>query len=366
MMIDVLQWPTLNTASLLQNKMLLKRAHMVLAWLAHFYVHSMPKSPDSEVKRIPSSIAVPLVQISGVLKTAPALTFADTVLWNLEPIHQNVSFSIDNCRVVNCFSGTEDERNFYRVSAQVEFRGTEALSIINRYLRITDHSDGSSHHALARDLTRLTEIIEDFVELLKSLRELVEPKVFYWAVRPWYKGSGDNGTAWELEGVSGFETLELSGPSAGQSSVMHAIDAFLDIDHKLVYSRCPIPSVKNLQADLGFMERMRRYMPGQHQDFLSCIDQAPSLRELAQRKASLRDPYNKAVDALKRLRDLHIRFVCLCIVSMANSSPPPGIIVNQEEFGCKADAIRGTSGSNVSTLLKAGRDSTRRAMIESK
>jgi len=62
--------------------------------------------------------------------------------------------------------------------------------------------------------------------------------------------------------VGDSDTLDLSGPSAGQSSVMHALDIFLDIDHKLKDRRSPAPSANNKKADLGFMERMRLYMPG--------------------------------------------------------------------------------------------------------
>jgi len=53
---------------------------------------------------------------------------------------------------------------------------------------------------------------------------------------------------------------------------MHALDIFLDIDHKLKDRRSPAPSANNKKADLGFMERMRLYMPGKHRDYLEHLD----------------------------------------------------------------------------------------------
>ena len=57
---------------------LLRRAHLVLSFLGHFYIHSTFPSLNS----IPTSIAVPWVAVSDKLGVPPILTYADTVLWN--------------------------------------------------------------------------------------------------------------------------------------------------------------------------------------------------------------------------------------------------------------------------------------------
>jgi len=367
------QWPVISTDVLQSDLRLLQRAHMVLAWLVNFYVHSMPPS-TSESIIVPRALAVPLVEVSRVLRIAPILTFADTVLWNWELVNPYLPVSVDNMRFTNLFSGTEDERNFYATSARAELAGVEMLHIINDYSKLPNITDMTSISKISRDLSKLTAIIEELNGIIQSVRSVVDPHVFYWEIRPWYEGSqakGPTEPGWVYEGVGDSDTLDLSGPSAGQSSVMHALDIFLDIDHKLKDRRSPAPSANNKKADLGFMERMRLYMPGKHRDYLEHLgSMSRPIRQLAMQTPALREPYDTAVMALKKLRDLHIRIACLYIVSMSRSAPPVGC-------GCPVVAMmaklekeratgpsRGTGGNEVALLLKAGRDATRRAVLK--
>lgn len=347
---------------------------MVLAWLVSFYVHSLPLQDEPIV--VPKTLAVPLTQVSQYLGFAPVLTFADTVLWNWEPINPNKPLTVDNIQFQNTFSGTTDEINFYKSSAHAELRGVEILRIIDDYYSLPNITDMTSISKVARDLNRLTNVIESISKIIQGVRPGCDPHVFYWDIRPWFEGSdakGPEGAGWIYEGVDQTEPFDLSGPSAGQSSVMHALDIFLDIDHKLRSRRQPAPSSDNKRADHGFMDRMRRYMPGKHQAYLRHLVSAPrSVREIAQSTPALREPYDNAVMALKRLRDSHIKIACLYIVTMSRTTPGA-------RAGCPASAmidrlhaarlagdgpVRGTGGNELSLLLKAGRDATRRAALK--
>jgi indoleamine 2,3-dioxygenase len=348
---------------------------MVLAWLVNFYVHSLlPNAPDTP-DRIPQTLAIPLVQISRHLGFAPVLTFADTVLWNWEFVNPDQPLSAENMSFLNLFSGTDDEKNFYRASARAELRGVEMLRIIDEYNALPDVTDMTSISKVARDLTRLSGIIDSICEIIQSVRPVCDPHVFFWDVRPWFEGSdakGPTGPGWIYEGVEDSHLLDLSGPSAGQSSVMHALDIFLDIDHKLRQRRNPAPSPENKRADHGFMERMRRYMPGRHQEYLTHLSaSSPSIRELARSTLALREPYNMAVRALKRLRDSHIRIACLYVVTMSRSTPgktgcPASAMMNRIQAARSRGngPVRGTGGNELSILLKAGRDATKRAELK--
>ncbi|KIL69844.1 hypothetical protein M378DRAFT_175932 [Amanita muscaria Koide BX008] len=362
---EINDWPVLDASLLCANSDLLRRAHYVLAWLVHYYVHSQPCTDDESCIRVPKSLAVPLVQVSRRLDIAPVLTFADTVLWNLEPVDpcQSLSLhSIDSMRAVNLFSGTEDEKSFYVTSAKAELRGIEVLRIVEEFRNLPNADDLTTLSKLSRDLARLAKIIDDISEIIQNVRSDCDPEIFHQFVRPWFVGSdaGPNGPNWVYEGVSNSDQLDLSGPSAGQSSIMHALDIFLDIDHKLRQKRYPAPSPMNKRADLGFMERMRRYMPGKHREYLSRLASMPrTIRDVAQSTPALREPYDTAVDALKRLRDLHLRVACLYIVSMSRRCPM------MARLDHAAGPCRGTGGTEVSILLKTGRDNTRRAMFKS-
>lgn len=354
------QWPVLSTEPLEDDPRLLQRAHTVLAWLVQHYAHSIPTDRIEPI-RIPKSLGVPLVRVSKILRMAPILTFADTVLWNARPKDPRRPISMDNIYFENTFSGTEDEENFYKASASVELRGVEVIQIIHRYLNLDDPQNRINESGLRSDLLRLKTVLQELTELMGGIKEAVDPKVFYWQVRPWFDGNGSGGSRrWVYEGVAESAVVDTSGPSAGQSTIIHAIDAFLGIDHRQL--RCPIPSVRKQHGDSAFMDRMRRYMPGSHREFLDHLDDVPvTIKKVAMERPCLREAYNDAVKALKRLRDIHIRVACLYIVSMARSRPPDGF-KRRETRGL--EGATGTGGNHVASLLKAGRDATQKAVLE--
>ncbi|THH19468.1 hypothetical protein EW146_g1697 [Bondarzewia mesenterica] len=342
-----------------------QRAHMVLAFLINFYVHSQPPASDPSPIHIPSCLAIPMVNVSRILGTAPIMTFADVVLWNWKPLDPELPLSSNNVGFMHHLSGTEAEHEFYVLSAKAEIRGIEMLRIVDSYVHQKDTTSFVAVSKISKDLTRLAAIIQELTEIIARSRETVDPYIFYWHVRPWWNGSGASGPnapKWIYDGVPDSDTLDLGGPSAGQSTVMHALDVFLDVDHKLQKKRSPAPSNLNTKADKGFMERMRRYMPGKHQAFLVDFATIPiSIRTLAERTPLLREPFDTAVLALKKFRDAHIRIVCLYVVSMSSTIPPGSTEKSPREK--KTGPARGTGGSELSTLLKAGRDATNRTML---
>lgn len=341
----------------------LQRAHMVLAFVLHYYAHSTPTSENCTPIRIPRSISIPLVAVSQALGTAPVLTFADVVLWNFELVHPDMPLAADNIRYVNLLSGNETERAFYEASGAIELKGVEMLQIIESFMSLPNTTDTAAVNKIVHDLATLKAIVEDMTKTFAGMRETVDPKAFYWHCRPWWVGapaSGSQKPEWIFEGIPTNAIHYTAGPSAGQSSVMHALDLFLDIDHKLAQRRQPAPSENNKKADTGFMERMRCYMPGLHREYLERLASSPrNLRSVAQRNPALREAYNDVVAALKRLRDVHIRVVTLYVVTQSHSAPPADIHMKDRDGG----KARGTGGMEASNLLKAGRDATVRAML---
>ncbi|KAG8217683.1 Indoleamine 2,3-dioxygenase [Butyriboletus roseoflavus] len=182
--------PTLTTETLLQDPQLLCRAHKVLAFLVHFYVHSIPPDTIEGSILVPHSLVAPLMTVSHVLRIAPVLTFADTVLWNWELVDPKLPVTIENMRFgQDLFSGTEDERNFYFGSARTEIIGVQLLQIFNDYHNLPNVTDLTSIGKINRLLARLTAVIQEIDASVQSVRQIVDPHVFYWEVRPWYNGS---------------------------------------------------------------------------------------------------------------------------------------------------------------------------------
>ncbi|KAG9082724.1 hypothetical protein FRC06_004882 [Ceratobasidium sp. 370] len=381
--------PVLSTASLRGDIRLLRRAHHVLAFLVHFYVHSTPPAQPAAPMRVPKSLAVPLVEVSRVLEIAPVLTFADTVLWNYALVDSSKPLSRDNVRSQTLFTASNkaarDEQNFYLCCLGIEIRGIEALQLITKYQNMPSVSSPRAVAEIQGALDRLCEIIHDLTEILTSVRCSCDPHAFYFAIRPWFRGSdagGPNTPGWIFEGVGDSSDLELSGPSAGQSSLMHSLDVFLDVDHKLEKPRFPAPSEQNKKADRTFMQRMQRYMPGRHQQFLTVLgSSANPLREVVVRTPALHESYDSCIRALKGFRDAHMRIACLYVVSMSRSEaaqeaarkagcPVAAMFDTMRQNGelpappvTERKVVRGTGGNELSNLLKACRDATTRALV---
>ncbi|KAF9061946.1 Indoleamine 2,3-dioxygenase [Rhodocollybia butyracea] len=352
----------LDIRPLANQRRLLQRAHVILSWLVQYYVHSLPPVSPPEPKKVPESIAVPLVEVSRILGISPVITFADTVMWNWELIHPDKPVTIDNMSIVHSFTGTDDERHFYQVQAAIELHGAQLLRIIESYNRVsTVRDDSALMNRVAGDLERIAEFIGEFSDLIQSTRDGCDPYTFYWHIRPWFNGwdpENISDPVWIYEGVdpAAPELKYPSGPSGGQSTIMHTLDVFLGVDHDR-----PEKDLKSSKrANHGFMERMRMYMLGEHREYLQHLEQSPcSVRDFACRVPALRDPYNHAVAALKKLRSLHMRIAMLYIVNMSKTTAPwavqpPVCKLTKQEIS----RALGTGGSNVAALLKAGIDAT--------
>lgn len=251
----VTQLPVLSIESFEEDVLFLRRAHHVLAYLVHFYIHSIPPtSPSTSTTLgpvIPASLSIPLVETSKVLGMAPILTYADTVLWNIAPRDTSKPLARGNIRILTTFSGTSDEENFYECCANVELFGAESLALMASYERLSLSQREVSHQfssscrgvrvdclrSVAGGLDQLTSNIDDMTTLMKGCHGTVGPKVFYDQIRPWFCGSSSGSQSWVYEGADmgafAQEWHNLAGPSGGQSTTMHALDVFLDVDHSI-------------------------------------------------------------------------------------------------------------------------------------
>ncbi|PWN39303.1 Indoleamine 2,3-dioxygenase [Ceraceosorus guamensis] len=306
-----------------------RRAHLVLSFLAHFYLHSQPEPTEdslaplaqgwNEAKdgkgkgrehdvsleaaddaadaaqeaagiyaaTVPASLAVPWTGLSRHLDLPPILTYATTVLWNWQYKDPARGLALDNVKIRNTFSGTASEEHFYLISLLIELRGVEALELMRISLDEAFVADHLARRRIAHYLSRLVAVVHDLTTLLAKMKEACDPVTFYWGIRPWFRG-GDSaprgGQGWIYEGVDepGQKRL-LNGPSAGQSSLIHALDVFLDVDHTRLKPRGAAHSARQqpdvahalserdagIKENATFMEKMQMYMPGPHRAFLT-------------------------------------------------------------------------------------------------
>ncbi|GAA5990635.1 hypothetical protein JCM10908_003163 [Rhodotorula pacifica] len=345
---------------------LLRRAHTLLAHLAHFYMHST--FPSQTV--MPACLAVPLVQVSDRLGLPPILTYADTVLWTWRLRDKALGLRADNVEMTTLFTSSSSEHAFFALSFFCELYGPDLLRLMSASLDEAFFADATALTRISNYLGSISRLIDELTALMAGAtkgefgpagRERISPEAFYWEIRPWF-----NGGRWTYEGVGegGKDlTMEWGGPSAGQSTLVHALDLFLGIDHaprrpptttqakteaaavvveEANGTRVEAPAVAEDKAalhkapsDATFMQRMSHYMPGHHRSFLRHLESLhspnpaapaahvlPSLRQLARQHPHRLGPaYDQAVAAMKRFRDMHMRLATVFIVQQARREP---------------------------------------------
>ncbi|KAJ7111934.1 Indoleamine 2,3-dioxygenase [Mycena epipterygia] len=373
----VRQLPVLPISGLIRSETALRRAHLVLAWTMHFYIHSLP--PDVPVV-VPSPITVPLFQICTQLQLPPVLTYSDTVLynWTLKTPSNKATPDLDNLQSRTLFTGTNDEQEFYLTSARMELRGVEALELMRSTMDEAFVGDDLAMRRITTFLDRLATVIDDLRALIATVRDGCDPTAFYKDIRPWFRGadSDPNKRRWEFEGLDSDPSFdypsELSGPSAGQSSLIHALDMFLGVD-EFSHSAALTGSSSAQTKKSAFLVRMQLYMPRHHRNFLNHLAANPRpLRELVVGRADpkLLGAYNAAVGALKRFRDYHITIVTSYIIQPARHAAATKASIEREAAAVAAseDAeapLKGTGGTELAKFLKEVRDRTAAAVIES-
>ncbi|KAH9176431.1 Indoleamine 2,3-dioxygenase [Lactarius sanguifluus] len=378
--VRVRQSHVLQTVDLCPSELLLRRAHQVLAWIMHFYIHSLP--PDSEI-RIPAPITVPLLEVCAQLQLPPVITYSDDVLynWALKVPEEEPIPALDNLRSLTLFTGTRDEEEFYLTSARIELRGVDALEIMRAMMDELFVGDALAARRITRYLHSLARVLDDLTRILLSVRGGCDPDVFYHSIRPWFNGADSGTRKWFLR-------------RAAQSALIHALDVFLGVDHTSTPSSSPTLELAptsgavasaDVPPKVPFLVRMRAYMPRHHRNFLRHLAAAPRpLRAAVERTgdAALTDAYNAALAGLRRLRDAHLRIVTLYIVGPSHRPPPASLaaaptvqakvatvevkngLANRACMGSDPTLLRGTGGTDLIRFLKGVRDRTSEAALE--
>ncbi|PPR06710.1 hypothetical protein CVT26_001376 [Gymnopilus dilepis] len=350
----VRELPVLSTAGLSPDAILLRRAHLVLAYILHFYVQSLP---PSDTVLIPEAIGIPLLQVSTELDIPPVLTFSDTVLYNWDfrspPDAPDAIPTPDNIRTQTMFTNLTDEEEFYLCSARIELRGVEVLELMRVTMDETFVGDAIAVSRIREYLHTIAGVIDGLKAILLDVKKSCDSDVYYNQVRPWFRGedSAENPCKWVFEGIEKYSELrvptELSGPSAGQSSMIHVLDIFLGVDHQATSP-----------DRLTFMSRMQSYMPRNHRLFLDHLKANPRpLRKfvMESQNAELLAAYNRAVKALKEFRDAHMIIATLYIVGPARRAA---------KLAAEKVPMKGTGGTELVKFLKDTRARTTETLLE--
>ena len=423
----------------------LRRAHVVLSFLGHLYIHSTFPA----LRSVPSSIAIPWVRVSDRLGLPAVLTYADTVLWNWRLVDPSLGITAEyvlysrrsegnfvlmilgdsNVTINTTFTLSPSENAFFLLSLLCELKGPPILRSMASTLDESFFSDTLSLPRISSHLTHISTLTTQLTSLLAQAmkgafgvdgKEYIDPRVFYWDIRPWF-----NGGLWNYEGVDGGgRVMEWGGPSAGQSSLIHSIDLFLGIDHSPRPTTTPSPPTitppsvslslsiptppsassdstpspakvqkitpKPIEQKLSstFMHKASLYMPSHHRSFLLHLSSLslfnpttnpsplPSIRSLAIRyPVEVGRAFDDAVGSMKRFRDEHMKIATRFIVSQARTEPDRTSvfwaewdskrIAKEREETVVEGKLKGTGGTELVEFLKSCRVRTVEALVGS-
>lgn len=297
-----------------------ERALLVLTTLANAWVWS---DPDGDL-RMPVQLARPLWQLARALDRQPIVHHASMCLWNWRRIDPTQPVSADNSELLQTVMGGTDETWFFTATLGVELAGAPVLTALH------DAAVASTHHdvdAVEAHMVTVADLVPSLTTALARMREWCDPHIFYHRLRPFLAGWPEPGVVYE--GVSP-DPLVLAGGSAGQSSLVQALDAALGVDHD--------------GSSAGpFLRLMRDYMPPAHRRYLVDLGTTSRIREVADAAgpSTLRDSYNASVAELELFRRRHMALAMEYVVAPSGET-----------------AATGTGGTDFAVFLRDARTDT--------
>ncbi|RKO87458.1 Indoleamine 2,3-dioxygenase [Blyttiomyces helicus] len=360
-----------------------QRAYTVLCFLGQGYVWGKPEDP-SEV--LPMAIAKPWYEVARYLRLKPVISYAAVELFNYRLLDPNGPWDLSNLSVMHVFTGL-DEAWFYLISIAIEATGARAIPAITDAMHAVLANEPS---VIANSLDVMAAVIDESIALLMRNYEKNDPHIFYHRLRPYLSGWENSaelprGLFYEgdLPALAAGEPKgtfrKYAGASAGQSSLIHCIDIALGVQHLptrsagCTFSGNTAPASSPASAvcppPTNHIHEMRRYMPGEHRDFVYALERGPSIRNfvLAALARDTRTPeeermiaaYNHCADRMRAFRDRHLQIVAAYIIVQARRKREMGIGADaQRERAQQSLTARGTGGTDLVPFLKQSRNET--------
>jgi indoleamine 2,3-dioxygenase len=254
----------------------LRLYYVRLGFLASAYVNQVGEPPATV---LPANIAVPLCQACRLLNRPPILSYDGYALYNWKRFDRSGPVALGNIDTVQNFVHLYDEHWFILVHVEIEAIAAAVLAGMRQALDAVASKDEA---ALASALRHIAESVRRQADVLRRIPEKMDAALYYRTFRPYIRFFEQV----VYEGVT-EAPMDHRGETGAQSSIMPALVAFMKIPHR------PTALTDHL-AD------MRRFMPAEHRAVIEEIEQAPSVRDLADK-----DAFNAVLDAMADFREVH-------------------------------------------------------------
>lgn len=353
------------------------RAYQMLSFLSHAFMWCEPGPPPAS---LPAVLAVPWVAVARRLGMPPVLTYSTYNLYNWRRLDPAAPVRLGNIVCLHNFLGGPDEEWFRLVHVDIEARAGGAVAALPDMQRAAARGDAG---AVLRGLQEVSGALKEMQTTLGRMGEKCDPYIYYQRVRQPMSGWRNNPQLPQglvYEGVSD-KPVQLYGETGAQSSILHAFDAALGIEHEQVWLRDYLSSmVEHMppphRAFLARLAAANRYQPptaaaagsndplpavANVRTFVQTYTGAPAVAaagaavatagvggglQASAGQGELRDAYNAAVEELERFRSQHKAFANAYIARWAKKE------------------TTGTGGSDFMPALAGYRDTTARHFVQ--
>lgn len=307
-----------------------ERAMQILSYLGHAYVWGQKNVPDA----IPEVLAKPWYEVAKYLGRPPVLSYASYALTNWKRIDSTGPIDLGNIALIQNFLGGIDEEWFILVHVAIESKANPALVGSVEAIEAIQNED---HKSLMESLQKIKASLESMCNTLDRMPEHCDPYIYYQRVRPYIHGWKNHphfpkGLIYEGVREYNEKPQQFRGETGAQSSIIPTLDGLLGIKHA--------------QGELyHYLQEMREYMPPEHREFVSYIENASHLRTFVQANMQFRDLYNACVSLVNRFRQTHLSYAA-------------AYIQKQHQDSANNPNAVGTGGTPFMDYLKKHKDET--------
>lgn len=321
-------------AKKLENKAQIERSMQILSYFGHAYIWGQKKTPSS----IPAILAQPWYEVATMLNRPPVLSYASYALTNWKRLDPKGPIDLGNIALIQNFLGGIDEEWFILVHVAIE---AKAAGSLNGCLDAIQHVQNGDIPNLIKTLKSIETSLTNMCDTLDRMPERCDPYIYYTRVRPYIHG-WKNQPAFPAGLIyTGVEEYQgqpqaFRGETGAQSSIIPTLDGLLGITH-------------THDELYTYLQEMRDYMPTEHRNFLSYVEQTSSLRAFVQANMAnfpeLKTLYNSAVSLINRFRQTHLGYAA-------------SYIQKQHQASAGNPTAIGTGGTPFMSYLKKHQDET--------
>ena len=261
---------------------------------------------DEERKILPKSLAVPLYNLSQVLRVPPILNYDGYILNNFRVLPGSINNPQDptSYEPLFTFSSTSDDEHcgekwFVQIHVAIE---RTLGPIVYKFGKMQNLStENFKYSEIAPFLEELSNGISEITAILSRMPENLSPTIFASSTHRYF--SAFNGVI--FEGVPDLHEKPqyLRGASAGQSPSFPVLEAFLGIENSYHYTN-----------------DTKAYIYQPHRLYIEKLRDGKSLKLVLQKHEELTILYNNIVTKFANFRKVHLNMARMYLTKYLNET----------------------------------------------